>query len=513
MVTSGTPETTPSKAKAPSSSISSPPAKHTSVSKKVVIIDGVEYDLEPTPKTAVKANVATFTKAASAKMDVKEKTDLFERATAKKLQPKFTMMNLKIDDPDKLDDTYNLAAAIDTMKENHIKYDLHDVFKTVYFDSKDPTTITKTVDLYTDYGSVKVADVAKSTNRFCYTMIRDPSNAIHENLKLTKTYLVNNTDDNLVLKINKTYLSYPEEERGGPLFFKLLMDLLQNNSAEAAEYLINVVKNLKISNFDGENILKVVSLIRGAVKRLTNLKDATGQSALPKDMANHLLDVVQTSLVDDFNSLFKHFRLQSQIATFRQKLSKTPTIEEILLFAKNQYHLMSSTGKWTGVHAKANETVFVAALKAATPGTKFKVCFNCGGSHHYSKCPKPADQSCIKANKALFRKNKRGNGTGSPAPAQPGPTPARHGKFSPPTDDKKKNKSRRLIDGKLHWFHYKTQKWRPVGEKTTPSPPGPPTTVANPAIATQAQVNLTESSNLTPVISNQTRHRQRHSSD
>jgi hypothetical protein len=41
------------------------------------------------------------------------------------------------------------------------------------------------------------------------------------------------------------------EERGGPLFFKLLMDLLQNNSTEAAEYLVNVVKNLKITNFDG----------------------------------------------------------------------------------------------------------------------------------------------------------------------------------------------------------------------------------------------------------------------
>jgi hypothetical protein len=162
MVTSGTPETTPSKAKAPSSSVSSPPAKNpSSASKKIVIIDGVEYDLEPTPKTAFKANVATSTKADRAKMDVKEKTDLFERATAKKLQPKFTMMNLKIDDPDKLDDTYNLAAAIDTMKENHIKYDLHDVFKIVYFDSKDPTLITKTVDLYTDYGSVEVADVAK----------------------------------------------------------------------------------------------------------------------------------------------------------------------------------------------------------------------------------------------------------------------------------------------------------------------------------------------------------------
>jgi hypothetical protein len=263
-----------------------------------VIIDGVEFAFEPAPKTLQQVQVAIYSKAARAAMDFKEKTELFERATAKKLQPKFTMMNLKIDDPDKLDDTYNLSSAIDKMKENHIKFDLHDVFKIVLIDPKNPYVILKTVDLYTDYGSLEVLDVA-SSNRFYSTMLRDPNNAINKNLKVTLEYLVNNTDENLVLKINETYLSYPVEERGGPLFFKLLMDLLQNNSAEAAEYLVNVVKHLKISNFDGENILNVVSLIRGAVKCLTSLKDATGQSALPKDLANHLLDVFQTSSVDD----------------------------------------------------------------------------------------------------------------------------------------------------------------------------------------------------------------------
>jgi hypothetical protein len=100
--------------------------------------------------------------------------------------------------------------------------------------------------------------------------------------------LSNNIDDNLVLKVNETYSS---SYRGGPLFFKLLMNLLQSNLAEAAEYLVNIVKNLKITNFPGENILKAVSLIHGTVKRLANLKDTTGQLALPKDLADKLLDV------------------------------------------------------------------------------------------------------------------------------------------------------------------------------------------------------------------------------
>jgi hypothetical protein len=417
------------------------------------------------------------------------------------------MMNLKIDDPDKLDDTYNLSSAIDKMKENHIKFDLHDVFKVVMVDPEDPyNKVLKTVDLYTDYGSIEVSDVAAS-NRFYSTMLRDPNGAISENLKVTLEYLVNNTDENLVLKINETYLSHPVEERGGPLFFKLLMDLLQNNSAEAAEYLVNVVKNLKISNFDGENVLKVVSLIRGAVKRLTNLKDARGQSALPTDLADHLLDVFQTSSVEDFNSLFKHFRLQSKIATFRAKSgsSSTPTIDEILQFAENQYHLMKSTGKWTGVDAKTNETFFIAALQAATStGTKFTICFNCGGSHSFKNCPKPADKTRIRANQKLFKERKKGAG---PSPTKSNDSKkggGKTGKFAPPTETEKKNQSRRLIDGKLYYYHYKSKRWNLVDKDpvTTSTQPGPPTTIAAGKLATLAD---NPPGTLTPVISNQTR--------
>jgi hypothetical protein len=101
------------------------------------------------------------------------------------------------------------------------------------------------------------------------------------------------------------------------------------------------VKNLKITSFPSENILKVVSLIHGVVKHLTNLKDATRQSVLSKDLADKILDVFQTSSVDNFNSLFKHFRLQSQIATFCLKSSSTPSFNKILQFVKNQFHLMS----------------------------------------------------------------------------------------------------------------------------------------------------------------------------
>jgi hypothetical protein len=53
-----------------------------------------------------------------------------------------------------------------------------------------------------------------------------------------------------VTKLNETYSEYLTAERGGPFFFKIMMDKLQNNSKDVTTYLISVVKNLKITDYD-----------------------------------------------------------------------------------------------------------------------------------------------------------------------------------------------------------------------------------------------------------------------
>jgi hypothetical protein len=106
MVTSGTPTTTPEKVSQTSSPTSS--SIETPTTDRKVVIARFEFDYEPTPKTVQQFQVAIYTKAARATMDFKDKMELFERASAKKSQPKFKMMNLQIDDPDKLDDIVQL---------------------------------------------------------------------------------------------------------------------------------------------------------------------------------------------------------------------------------------------------------------------------------------------------------------------------------------------------------------------------------------------------------------------
>ena len=82
-----------------------------------------------------------------------------------------------------------------------------------------------------------------------------------QNLKLIHENIVNNTEEKLVTKVNGTYLSYQIEHHRGPLFFKIVFDALHDKYFKTDKYLFNVVKNLKIVEYDSENVHTAASII------------------------------------------------------------------------------------------------------------------------------------------------------------------------------------------------------------------------------------------------------------
>jgi hypothetical protein len=491
------------------SSSSSSANTTTIIMSNQVEINGVKVKIAATKKVVTPSDDALYPKSSRANMDPEKLNELFDRAAAKMPTKKYDILDLKIDDPDKLTDTYDLEMCINRTRAHHHKYDMHDVFTIVKPDT-DPTKF-KFVNLYADYAQVTEAEVAAS-NEWYATMTEDPDNTwFVQNLKVTHEHLANNAEDRLVTKINETYYMYPFEQRGGPLFFKIMLDLLQNNSDDTATYLINVIKNLKITDFDGEDINKVVSLIRGAVSRLGNLKMKSGLRALPEDFAEILLKVFKTSSVPEFNKLFEHFTIQTQLASFNPSsaVAQRPTVEHVLRFAESQYRRLCSMSAWTGVATKANETSFKACLADHKGET---ICFNCGGSHSLKECSKPQSEARIKANKKTFweeKKKKDGAKDAKSNPKSADKKSKKDSKWAPPTRAEKKAKSRRTIDGKEYYYHYKDKRWKlvdqptPVGAQAPSAPsgnvaeaptsaPAPPTTAKEVAVlnATRQMENV-----------------------
>ena len=386
-------------------------------------------------------------------------------------------MDLKIEDPDKLEDTYDLEMSLNKTRAHFEKYDMLDVF-TIVKQANDPAAYRFT-NLFEAYASLTLKEITDS-NEWYATMTEDPHGHFTEDLRLTEQYLVNNSEDDLVMKVNETYMRYQVQEHGGPLFFKIMMDVLQTNSEEAAEYLVTTIKNVKVSNFDGESIPRVVSLIRGAVKRLTNLKTRSGTDALPNDFVDTLIEIFQTSTVAEFNETFAHYSKAEKIKMFQMATYRKPTIEQVLNFAELEYRNLYSTNKWTGINTKADQSTFVAYfLTQLRPDGNPKsrsgyktICFNCGGPHGVKDCKEQHNETRIQANKKAFWEkvkankgdgNKKGNDNNSKKKRN-GKGPGSKSKFAPPTDAEKKNQNRRTIDGVLMWYdaNAKGHKWKKV---------------------------------------------------
>jgi len=405
-----------------------------------VQINGVEFSIASSKKAVTSATTAFYPKAQRDKLDPDKLNDLFNKAVATS-QLKYNFIDQKVNDPELLEDTYNLEMLIETTRVNHTRFDMHDVF-TIVEPNSDPTKF-KFTDLYRNHSSVTEAQVAAS-NAWYQTMTENPQNNwCRQNMNLTRDYMLNNVEEKLIQKVNETYLKYPMEERGGPLFFKIMIGILQNDSKDAAEFLINKVKTLNISTYEGENIETVVSLIRGAIDRLENLRDENDKSYIPDDFHEDLYNVFQTTSVPEFNDLFAQLKRSAKLSSFVSGAkAQPPKLLDILSFAEREYRKLYRTHAWTGINTKLQETSFIADTKG------FK-CFNCGGDHSLNKCLVPKDDARIKANRKLFhnkRRDKKQTKT----------------KWKPPTDEEKKNNNRRMIDGKEYFYYYQKRRWKPV---------------------------------------------------
>ena len=409
-----------------------------------VTIGGRRVALADSKQAVDDATTAFYSREDRETLDTNKLNDPFVKAVSTSLT-KYDFINIKLNDPNVLKDTYNLGMAIAKTRVNHSKFDMHNVFLIV-----NPWAGFTTTDLYKKHATLTEEEVAES-NEFYQTMTnRNNKKWYRQNLKLTFEYFRNNVKEGLHSKVLEIYLSYPTEQRGGPLFFKIMMNILQNNSKEASQYLVKTVKNIKLTDYPGENVSKVVSLIRGATNRLKNLEDEDGKSEMAPDFPSDIIKIFRTSSVPECNDLFSTFQHQIKISKVLGKTTDSLSISTILKFVEEQYLSLVQSRLWTGVSNKISETAFTA--KAG----QVPKCFNCRGDHMLNECTKPKNDDHIQANRKSYEKNK-----------QKARGKAATNKWSPPTVEERKNNSRRIIDGKEYFYWYKTKRWKPVGNKSS----------------------------------------------
>ena len=73
-------------------------------------------------------------------------------------------------------------------------------------------------------------------------------------------------------KTNEEYELFDDNQKGGPLFFILMIGNLLSNTREAAKSLEYKITNYKLTEQKGEDVSVAVSHLRGAMNRLIHIK-------------------------------------------------------------------------------------------------------------------------------------------------------------------------------------------------------------------------------------------------
>jgi Zinc knuckle len=325
----------------------------------------LEFNLQARDNAEAIGATGAIKKENRSKLKLPELGKLEDRATTP-LPDKFTLLSLG-DKNEQLADAYNVTMRLVEMGEHFKRFDLQDVFYIVKTKlDPDGTTIQQDTSkeplyLVDDYSKISIQEIRESIRFF-----RVYGQIYHiENLEWSELFLKGSCDDVLRKKVMEYLINVPDIEKGGPLFYKVMMMIIVSNTEEAIRTLTLKVSTFKITSIQGENISIAVSQLRGAYRRLILAEK------VPHDIADRLISVFCNTSMDEFNATFKTMKYNIRIE------NRVYDPEDILRIAELTYTEMIENGSWNSP-STAHDSGFVVNT----------TCWNCGGKgHRADECP------------------------------------------------------------------------------------------------------------------------------
>ena len=285
---------------------------------------------------------------------------------------------------DHFESMHSVVTRFDDLQESLRVNDMLDVFKIAsdyHTDGSGPKSSATSIDLFhnirdTDMNLVKLA------NQYFMEYGQDYHG---ENVVWSGEKILNSCDETLRDKLIESTRGWDSKYKGGPTYLKILMGLIVATSEKSLHSLLDKVAKLKLSDFDGEDVNKVVSFLCGATLILRDNK------SLPADFASLVLKIFKQTSCADFHSfvgLLEH--------NLELKLTNLTAEEQLHLF-ETKYTEMVGRNEWTPKSlTKDQESSFSFAERKL-------LCYNCGGiGHGIPQCKLPLDQEAINMQKGII---------------------------------------------------------------------------------------------------------------
>jgi hypothetical protein len=163
------------------------------------------------------------------------------------------------------------------------------------------------------------------------------------------TQLVSNScDSDLHQRVTEKMIGIDEYEVGGATYFKMAIECITSMSHTVSMSLSIKISNMTIQQFTGENVISVISAVRGATERLKM------SGMLPPHLPIILYKIFQSSTCIKFNNFFAalYAREEADIMLFGP--SKRLPSDTLFRIAEHQHRTMLEDGSWTVVGKKVS---------------------------------------------------------------------------------------------------------------------------------------------------------------
>jgi len=126
-------------------------------------------------------------------------------------------------------------------------------------------------------------------------------------------------------------------ERGGPLVFKLMLDVVIDVEGSPLRSMTDRIKKVQVKDIPGENVDTIIIYLKGVVMLLDN------RNILPTDVMGMLNDVMSSA----DSKVFSEY-MQSIYFAHKRKI-KTVTPREYIEFAEKEHRTLYRDNTWSTV--------------------------------------------------------------------------------------------------------------------------------------------------------------------
>jgi hypothetical protein len=271
-----------------------------------------------------------------------------EKATTNSISPKFSTSwictGAGMDSKDFFTKNNKLMNALNDVKNHLHSFCMQSPFRIIPTNSDGSIIHHEAPTNMLDFNTAFTEDAIRRSNVVYADWTDDKLHP--ENLAWSQALLLNSVDADLRKDISDRLLSIPSSEQGGPLILYMIMNHLGQITVEGSRDIINRLQALKVTDFDGENILNFLATFNAGVVRLERV------SATPPDLCNILRHGLRTSTVDYFNQFINTIEMTRDPRSFSYVHLKLAAVE--------QYESLSLQGRWLATTKKGTNPHFTA---------------------------------------------------------------------------------------------------------------------------------------------------------